>query len=466
MSGKYVHRLPRSMPADQARALSDAFQDLSRDATQYQAQGSGAVVRLARDKLAEIVSVKDFGAVCDSSTDDRAAIQAALDSGAARVMIPKSAAIGGTLVIPAGVELFGRGRISIKKIANADMIDMSASASRITNIRLEGQGSLGRTGRGIVIGAGTDQLLRNVDVVDMDGFCLEVTANDVAGRMVWDGGFVQRTTATNRAIKLPGGDSSTFGDRTFLSLKAGGGTLFEISGASLTVISSCNFVADSGMFTTNARQALISNCRIAGSSWTLSGSGHLISNCSIFPNMSVDGQLMHMQQCNVAGSLTLNSGASNNRFEVCTFQGGVTDNSGNATNFVEASGTFTPTWGADTTNPTLGNGTLTGHYARKGKRMCVSISLTFGSTTAPGSGNWFFQLPTGIAQSVARIAFGAGRIIDAGVAFMGCMPWTAAGTPKIYVLPAPSSGNYVNSANPMSWGSGDSMDFTIEWELG
>ena len=446
----------------------EAYDPASASLGLFQQSGSGAVPRTFSSKAGEVVSIRDFGAVCDFVTDDRAAIQAALNSGAIRVMIPANTAIGAMLTIPAGVELFGQGRPSIKKLANGDMVDMSANSCRLTNIRLEGQGSLTRTGRGIVIGAGTDQLLRDVDVADMDGFALEVTANDVAGRMVWDGGFVQRTVATNRAIKLPGGDSATFGDRTFRRLKAGGGVLFEISGASMTIVDSCNFVADASMFTANARQALFNNCRIAGSAWTLNGVGHLISNCSIAPDVTVAGtaQLMHMQQCNVGASLTLNAGATNNRFEVCTFQTGVTDNSGNASNFIEAEGTFTPTWGGDTTNPTIGNGTLTGRFSRKGKRMRVSISLVYGSTSAPGSGNWFFQLSASIAQNVARVAFGAGRIIDTGAAFIGCMPWTAAGAPKIYVLPAPSTGNYVNPANPMTWASGDSMDFSIEWELG
>lgn len=40
--------------------------------------GSGAVVRMAQDKLRDYVSIKDFGAACDGSTDDTAAIQAAM----------------------------------------------------------------------------------------------------------------------------------------------------------------------------------------------------------------------------------------------------------------------------------------------------------------------------------------------------------------------------------------------------
>lgn len=54
---------------------------------------------------------------------------------------------------------------------------------------------------------------------------------------------------------------------------------------------------------------------------------------------------------------------------------------------------FTPTWTATTTNPTLGNGTLTGAYVQIGKTVHYRIRVRFGSTSIRGSGSYRFTLP-------------------------------------------------------------------------
>lgn len=74
----------------------------------FRATDSTAVVRTAQDKMREVVSVRDFGAVGDGVADDTAAIQAALNSGAGAVQVPVGAyKFSSTLTIPPNTHFFG-----------------------------------------------------------------------------------------------------------------------------------------------------------------------------------------------------------------------------------------------------------------------------------------------------------------------------------------------------------------------
>ena len=55
------------------------------------AAGGGAIARTAQDKMRDTVSVKDFGAIGNGATDDTAAIQAAINSGALAIYFPATA---------------------------------------------------------------------------------------------------------------------------------------------------------------------------------------------------------------------------------------------------------------------------------------------------------------------------------------------------------------------------------------
>ena len=73
--------------------LGDVGNGVSASGVDYIATGTGAVTRTTASKLADTVSVKDFGAVGDGTTDDTAAIQAAINSLPSR---------GGIVTFPAG----------------------------------------------------------------------------------------------------------------------------------------------------------------------------------------------------------------------------------------------------------------------------------------------------------------------------------------------------------------------------
>lgn len=59
---------------------------------------------------------------------------------------------------------------------------------------------------------------------------------------------------------------------------------------------------------------------------------------------------------------------------------------------------YTPTWTASS-NPTIGNGTLSGRYVKLGRMVTVEINVIAGSTTTFGSGSYNWNLPFASASS-------------------------------------------------------------------
>jgi len=69
--------------------------------------GTGAQQRTVESKLQDVVSVKDFGAVGDGTTDDTTKIQAAINSGASTVTFPNGIYLTGSLSITSSITLRG-----------------------------------------------------------------------------------------------------------------------------------------------------------------------------------------------------------------------------------------------------------------------------------------------------------------------------------------------------------------------
>lgn len=94
-----------------ARDLSKILTDsgLSSSAISFVQSQAGSVQRSVQDRLRESVSVKDFGAVGNGTTDDSSAFQAAINTGLP-VYIPETAQgykINNTLTLPAGSMIYG-----------------------------------------------------------------------------------------------------------------------------------------------------------------------------------------------------------------------------------------------------------------------------------------------------------------------------------------------------------------------
>ena len=132
--------------------------------------GTGAVATTVQAKLRQTVSVKDFGAVGDGTTDDTAAIQAALNA-AYQVFLPTGTfRITSTITISSAGSLIGEGFGSII-VNNAVTRGVFTAGNNviIANLRVVGTGSTtGHVdGRGAIhCENATNVIIDNVKVVD------------------------------------------------------------------------------------------------------------------------------------------------------------------------------------------------------------------------------------------------------------------------------------------------------------
>jgi hypothetical protein len=121
---------------------------------------------------------------------------------------------------------------------------------------------------------------------------------------------------------------------------------------------------------------------------------------------------------------------------------------------------YTPTWAASSTNPSLGNGTLSGHYIKAGRLVVFRVRLLFGSTTTAGNGTYTFTLPTA-ASTPGHDAMGHGMARDdSAVAMMPVFGRALGSTFDMFT----GAGAVVTHAAPYTWATNDRISITGIYE--
>jgi hypothetical protein len=117
---------------------------------------------------------------------------------------------------------------------------------------------------------------------------------------------------------------------------------------------------------------------------------------------------------------------------------------------------YTPTWGGTGGTPTLGNGTLTGHFTQVNKFVYYRFRLAWGSTTsATGISQWTFAMPVTTTIYTSFPAIGFSTVLDAGTATYRGVVVRLSDT--AFSILASDGANFVGSTVPFTFVNGDSL---------
>jgi hypothetical protein len=430
-------------------STNDAFQ------VSYVPPFTGSTATNVGDKLAQTVSVKDFGAIGNGVANDTAAIQAAIDNSAqgTEIFFPPGTYLITSILTVADADkltLSGSGRFSvIKKGFNGDMISLGAE-STMQNICLDGSG-ITYTGRGVIVTTGANnntswRKFINCEIIDMASYCIEWTAPTSGFKSQVEGGRYLTTSYTSPAFKLPN-EIATVGNRTFIGVDTADASFADLGQSQNTAIIGCQ--GGVPIFSGQPIKTRIVGCRIQGDP-TITFDG---------TDLVIVGNTFGQSTINFASGLT-RCRIRNNAFPTATYN----DNAGGATsaNFIEYGPvTYTPTWTAASTAPFIGNGFIGASYQRTGYDFKVNITWIAGSTTTFGTGAWSFSLP----KATSRTTTGSALATDTATGFYSGICVAQASQATVQTLFGENKGNYTTNTIPFTWANTDRIDLDIDYGI-
>lgn len=422
------------------------------DAASTATDDGGSVIKITavttgrfRLIITDTVYAKSFGVKADGTTDDYAAVNKAITSGAKNVIFPSGVIpVSAVLTQPDQQKWIGSGgerNTKIKKMFNGDLVLLGDQAS-IVNISFDSNGAT-YTGRTIYSSAGYSQLIEDVHIDNSYGVCLEFALNSGGGAKI--NNFTAATTNPTvvPAIKI---QDNTAVPRFFTNIWLSGG-LFDFSGGgngnSLIGFYIRNFVTSSTsglMHITSGRVASLSDTT------TLSGADVEITNVAFSGPVYLDN-------------------AQDYHLHACTFGTGITENSANCqyNSFNQQNTAYTPVWDqASGTQPSLGNGTLSGSYVREGYTCAVSLRLVIGSTTTTGNSSvsYRFSLPFPGHQSIDQRGWPA-KVTISSVDY-ACWVQVGANEAKFTLG---KDGQGVRDGYPAAWATGSTIDVSFSYKV-
>jgi hypothetical protein len=121
---------------------------------------------------------------------------------------------------------------------------------------------------------------------------------------------------------------------------------------------------------------------------------------------------------------------------------------------------YVPTWTGSSTNPVIGNGTLSGVFSVHNGLCQVTIQMVAGSTTTFGTGVWSFALP--ITNRSTLGVYGSARAFDSGTAYY--VGVSEVGSVAVQVT-FDAATTQTQSTVPFTWTTGDNLYLTVTYPI-
>jgi hypothetical protein len=400
-------------------------------------------------RLAQTVSVKDFGAVGDGTTDDTAAIQAAFNSGFKNILIPQGTyRITSTLTISGnGYRIVQAGNLAATLLKDFSGTTIAWNAGEVIweNCCINGQGTTytGANQVGILVGVGGgySSTLFNPRIWNIGSACVRFE-QDSGSAFKIIGGLLEPIPTTQAAIDHMSSTDTGPKSRIITGVQSGN-VLIDFAYMETTLVSNCvtNFLR----YGSTTKKASVVGCRIqngAAGTININGTDNLLVGNTI------------------AGYVDVTTFATNTTVMSNLFAAGAgIGNSGNKADATidQTNVSYTPTWTSSGTQPVLNNGLLTGSYDRNGKDIHAYGQLIIGSTTTFGTGVYRFSLPF---PNLGGTHMGVSLILDSGVLYYTGVCLTDAGQDYVEIT-ITGTGSQIQQGVPFTFAVGD----VIRWDV-
>lgn len=128
---------------------------------------------------------------------------------------------------------------------------------------------------------------------------------------------------------------------------------------------------------------------------------------------------------------------------------------------------YTSNWTATLADPTLGDGAITAHYRLEGSQCVVTIKLAYGSTSTVGTGTWKFSLPFEAKSGINAVGSAVGATATNswfnGSSVVGALTGDYTNL-RANIGNATLVDNFMSSTQG-TWASGDYAYFQIAYDL-